>query len=81
MNKLMLLTLSLLATTTAFQIRPLGRPLSVVALKAKVDEAKIKDAAEHFGKYSVEEIQEMKDGEDHIRARLYLTCVLFHVHD
>jgi hypothetical protein len=81
MTNLRYLTLSLLATSAAFQVRPLGRPLSIVALKAKVDEAKIKDAAAHFGKYSVEEIQEMKDGEDYIHAWLHRICVLFHAPD
>jgi hypothetical protein len=30
--------------------------------KKKIDERKIKDAAAHFGKYSVKEIEEMKEG-------------------
>ena len=61
----MLLTMSLVAMTTAFQIRPQGRAVSFgVALKGMVDDTKIKDAAEHFGKYSLEEIQEMKEGKE-----------------
>ena len=32
------------------------------SLKAKIDEAKIKDAASHFGKYSLEEVEEIKNG-------------------
>ena len=31
-------------------------------LRAKIDEAKIKDAAGNFGKYSLEEVEEIKDG-------------------
>jgi hypothetical protein len=27
-----------------------------------MDERKIKDAAEHFGKYSVQEVEQMKNG-------------------
>ena len=32
------------------------------SLRVKIDEAKIKDAAGNFGKYSLEEVEEIKDG-------------------
>ncbi|CAB9496194.1 expressed unknown protein [Seminavis robusta] len=55
--KYLILSLAVMATS-AFQPMSYGRPS--LALKAQIDEAKIKDAAEHFGKYPVEEIEEMK---------------------
>ena len=60
MMKFLALTL-LVATASAFTT---GRSIvQSTRLFAKIDEAKIKDAAEHFGKYSVKEIQEMRNGE------------------
>jgi len=62
MMKLLILTLAV-AVATAFQpTSRLQRP-SFVLRAQKIDEEKIKDAASHFGKYSVKEIQEIKDGE------------------
>lgn len=48
------------ATTDAFA--PTHQQRFLTSLKAKIDAAKIKDAASHFGKYSLEEVAEIKNG-------------------
>ena len=58
--KLLSILLTLVATASAFHLQPQWRVAA--ALKAKIDEAKIKDAAGHFGKYSVKEVEEIKNG-------------------
>lgn len=61
MTSLKILILALVATANAFQFNPLRRGVTS-KLQAQIDEAKIKDAAGHFGKYSLKEIEAMKDG-------------------
>lgn len=52
---------SLLATAGAFHVQPQRWSRTTTALRAVIDDAKIKDAAGHFGKYSVKEIEEIKN--------------------
>lgn len=62
MTALKLLILTLVATATAFQPTLRRKGASLTKLYGKIDEKTIKDAATHFGKYSVKEVEEMKNG-------------------
>ena len=65
MTAMKLLILTWVAAASAFQPvthRDGASRMTLYGKQKTIDERKIKDAAGHFGKYSVRELEEIKDG-------------------